>query len=104
MRDGSYRIRLAADGYAGRGTLQLERNRGRGHDGSFSVAIHVVSDAPTLTAVVDIDLTADAVGNTRMPDRYALDMTGHSVDADTFALIGVGPLGLIIELQGVREA
>ncbi len=99
MKDGSYRINLAADGYAGQGELNLSGNRGQGHDGRYRLDIHVLSEMPTLTALVNIQMHSHTIRNARIPGHYSLEMTGNG-RGDGFTLIGIGPLGLIIELNG----
>ena len=99
MRDGKYALRLSADGYVGDGQFTMRDNRGQGHDGRFKVEGHLIERPATLDAIFNVLMEPDALGNSEMPDHYSLQMTGATRD-DHFNVIGVGPLGLIIEITG----
>ena len=98
MNDGVYALRFSADGYEGDGTFALQRNRGHGGNGLFRVEGHLVEKQNRLTAIVNVLMQPAAVHNARLPEHYSLNMTGTS-SGDAFSLIGIGPLGVIVDLD-----
>ena len=101
MRDGVYHLNLTADGYSGNGELNLNDNRGQGHDGKFKIELHLQGGGPKLSGIANVLMSPRIVHNSRMPEHYSLTMDGNERD-DTFSLIGVGPLGLIVEITAER--
>ena len=101
MRDGVYQLNLTADGYSGNGEMNLNDNRGQGHDGQFKVELHLHGEGPQLSGIANVLMSPRIVHNSRMPEHYSLTMNGNEHD-DSFSLIGIGPLGLIIEIKAER--
>lgn len=99
MRDGNYALRFAADGYVGNAQFAMHDNRGQGHDGVFRLEGHLIERPATLDAIFNVMMGPEVVSNSSMPDHYSLQMTGAKRD-DHFNVIGIGPLGLIIEIDG----
>ena len=101
MKDGRYNMSLSADGYTGKGDLSLNDNRGQGHDGKFKVELHLQGQGPKLAGIANVLMSPHVVHNSRMPEHYSLSMTGTEAE-NSFSLIGIGPLGLIIEISAQR--
>ncbi len=97
MKDGVYALHFSADGYSGNGTFDLQHNRGQGHDGTFKLEGHLVEKQNRLTAIFNVLMVPAALRNSRLPEHYSLNMTGTSNEND-FALIGTGPLGVIVDI------
>jgi hypothetical protein len=97
MKDGHYDLCLSADGYSGRGSLLLEGRRARGSDGHYRIQGNVFDAAQHINAVFSVLMPPALIANARVPEHYSLQMTGTADDAG-FTLIGVGPLGLIVEI------
>jgi hypothetical protein len=102
MQDGNYDIRLKADGFNGAGALNLTGDEGEGGSHDFSIRLHMGGAGPSATGALTIAMDSANVHNTSIPPTYAVAMTGSS-SADQFALLGVGPIGLIVELLGERR-
>jgi hypothetical protein len=98
MKDGHYDLCLSADGYSSRGLLLLEGRRARGSDGRYRIQGNVFDGARHINAVFSVLMPPALVANACMPENYSLQMTGTADDAG-FTLIGVGPLGLIVEIE-----
>jgi hypothetical protein len=103
MRDGQYSICLSANGYSGRGKLELKANRGQGHDGRYRVELLLRGEGSTCAGIANVLMDPRTVHNSSMPSHYSLNMTGSS-NGEAFKLIGVGPLGLIVQLDGELAA
>lgn len=103
MKNGEYKICLKADGYRGEGSLSLSDDYGSGHDGAYAVELKLQGKGPSLNGIANIRMSPSAVHNSRMPKRYSLPMSGVDRD-DAFSLIGIGPLGLIVELNAHWQA
>jgi len=98
MKNGQYKICLKADGYSGEGDLSLSDDHGQGHDGAYAVELELHGKGPSLNGIARIIMSPAVVHNSRMPERYSLPMSGVDHE-DAFSLIGIGPLGLIVELN-----
>jgi hypothetical protein len=103
MKNGQYAICLSADGYSGSGRLALTGRNGAGRDHRYQIELQLLDEGPRCAGIVNIQMDPAVVHNRSMPRHYSLSMSGNSVD-DTFDLIGIGPLGLIITLTGKRVA
>jgi len=98
MKDGEYTICLKAGPYAGAGELSLNNDYGKGHDGVYAVEVQLQGQGPRLHGIANILMSSTVVHNSQMPSHYSLPMTGID-KPDGFSLMGIGPLGLIIELD-----
>lgn len=98
MKDGCYAMRFSADGYRGKGRFDLQDNRGEGRDDQFSIQGHLVEQGNNLTAIFNVLISPAVTGNSRLPDHYSLTMSGTS-NGNSFMLIGVGPLGVIVDID-----
>lgn len=98
MEDGVYRLRFAAEGIDAEGRLCIENNRATGGDGLREMRGEFTQTGPAVQASFDVRCAA-----TRPPigasPTYTLRMFGTGTEQG-FDLIGVGPLGLIIEITG----
>lgn len=99
MKDGIYEFRFSADGYDGFGEMILKDNRGKGEDRYFRIEGHLMENRSSLTAVVNVLMAPATVRNARLPEHYSLNMTGTANDSE-FSLIGIGPIGVIVDLKG----
>jgi hypothetical protein len=99
MKDGGYVIVFSAGGYRGTGELVLEGNRGRGRQGRCEMELQLNGAGPKLTGVATVLMDASAIHNAMIPLRFSVALTGVERE-DTFSLIGIGPLGMIVEIDG----
>ena len=103
MRDGTYALRFSADGYLGNGCFTMHDNRGEAHEGRLRIDGHLIERPATLDAIFNVSMDPEMIGNSGMPSRYSVQMNGAASD-DGFSVIGVGPLGLIVEISGEWSA
>ncbi len=101
MKEGIYSVHLSADSYDGDALLSLEGRRGEGRDGVWQIALNFNDFGARCGANAVIDMPPDVVHNSRIPAHYSVELNGSS-DEESFSLIGIGPLGLIVELKGRR--
>lgn len=101
MKDGHYNLSLTADGYCGIGELSLNDNRGQAQDGKFKIQLHLQGQGPKLAGIANVLMSPQVLQNSRLPEHYSLNMTGTE-RGDSFSLIGIGPLGLIVEISAER--
>ncbi len=99
MKEGIYNVHLSADSYDGEALINVEGRRGEGRDGVWQIAVNFTEFGARCGANAVIDMPPDVVHNSRIPAHYAVDLNGSS-DEESFSLLGIGPLGLIIELKG----
>ncbi len=97
MQDGDYEMHFSADGFQSRGALRLDAGRAVGGDGHYGVDGNCVDSAGQLSAVFNVRMPPRLLGNTRIPEHFSLRMTGATT-AQGFQLIGIGPLGVIVEI------
>jgi hypothetical protein len=99
MKNGNYDIRLSAGSYAGNGVMEVVNDHGLGHDGVYKLEVRLQGAGSKLTSTTSINMSPEVVRNWHLPARYSLSMVGTEREED-FSLLGTGPLGLIIELNG----
>ena len=99
MRDGNYALRISADGFVGSGVFAMRDNRGAVQDTLFNMTGHLIERRAALDAVFNVKMEPAVIGNKGMPKCFSLHMDG-AANNDSFHVIGVGPLGLIIEIDG----
>ena len=99
MKDGVYELQFSADGYNGLGEMVLKDNRGKGQDEKVRIEGHLMENRSSLSAVVNVLMAPATLRNARVPAHYSLTMTGTADDGG-FSLIGIGPIGIIVDLKG----
>ena len=98
MKDGNYELLFSADGYSGRGHLVVDGTKAVGGDGQYRVEGNLQDSRQHITASFNVSIEPAVVANARVPHQFSLQMTGIATDRD-FSLIGIGPLGLIVEFN-----
>ncbi len=101
MADGRYALRFGANGYEARGSLTIDGGRVQGGDGTCRIEGNVAESAGQVSAVINVEIPHELVGNARLPDHFSLRLTGATNDRG-FHLIGIGPLGVIVDLVCTR--
>jgi len=99
MRDGNYALRISADGFVGNGRFAMHDNRGAGQDTHFRVEGHLIERRAALDAVFNLRVDPAVLDNKGVPKHFSLHLDG-AANNDSFHVIGVGPLGLIVEIAG----
>ena len=97
LKSGAYSMRFNCDGYVGFGRFWLDGQLGKGGDDRYNVEGQISESGKHLIGAVTIDLAPGVSGNSKIQGLFACAMTGTR-DEDSFALYGLGPLGLIIEI------
>lgn len=99
MKNGRYDLCFSADGYNGRGHLVVDGKTVSGGDGQYRLEGSLQDGRQHITASFNVSMDPSIVRNARMPSQYSVQMSGTATD-DDFTLIGIGPLGLIVEING----
>jgi hypothetical protein len=99
VKDGTYDLVFSANGHDTRASLQFDGRRARASEGEIHLEGNFVNAERHLTAVFDVLMAPCLLRNARIPERYSVQMSGTGSERD-FNLIGIGPLGLIVEIAG----
>jgi hypothetical protein len=103
MRNGRYSISFRADGYEASGVMEFKDGHGAGHETAYRITLDLVDSGPRCAGNVEVAMDPSAVRNTSIPREYSVPVTS-SCDEDGFNVIGVGPLGIIVDLTGTARA
>ncbi len=98
MRDGNYTLRISADGFFASGLFAMHDNRGAVQEALFNMTGQLIERRAALDAVFNLHVEPAVIDNLGMPKRFSLHMDG-AANNDSFSVIGVGPLGLIVEID-----
>lgn len=98
MKDGAYSLCFSAASYSGRGHMNVNRQTITGWDGAYRVTGHVTETGHKLAGNLHVNLDPKIIGNSRLEKEFVLPVTGTSDDRG-FVLVGLGPLGIIIQLE-----
>ena len=100
MKDGLYDFRFVALDQDSRGTVRVSGNLVDGGDPIHAVRGQLSRAGANMLASFDIQRrTPPAHAVEGDPTGYTVRMFGSGTDTE-FSVIGLGPLGLIVELQG----
>lgn len=104
MKDGLYDWRFVALDKDSRGTVRVRRNLVDGGDPLHTVRGQVSRAGANMLASFEIQWRTPPVHAVEGgPTSYTIRMFGSGTDTE-FSLIGLGPVGLIVELQGTWRA
>ncbi len=99
MKDGRYALRFSANGYQGSGHVDVDGSKLVGGDGAYRLEGSLQDGRQHVTGSFNVTLEPTAVANARVPRQFSLQMSGTASEYD-FSLLGIGPLGLIVEMVG----
>ncbi len=99
MRNGVYRSTLNVDGVVAYGWLDMADNNGAGTDGVFRFEVHISGSGNDLGGVVNVLMDGDGAEAKRLPAHFSLAVSGSGAP-DAFNLIGAGPNGILVEIDG----
>jgi len=100
VKDGTYKLFLSVDAYAGIGTLTMVANSGQGHGGKFTIEVHVNSDVTDFRGILNVIPTGGVVPDDPVMQHFSLGVVG-SIGDDRFDLIGRGPREIIVEIDAI---
>ena len=99
MNDGLYRLRFKAVGANADGSLTVANEAAVGDDSYRHLAGTLTHSGNIVEATIDVSCRDGAplpIGGFR---EYTVKFAGNA-SPDRFSMIGLGPLGLIVELSG----
>ena len=99
MKNGSYTLRFNCDGYTGTGRLEVDVLTVKGGDSQYTIEGQLAEAGRNVIAALTIGLAPGVSGNSKIRGSFSCAMTGTSSE-ESFSLYGIGPLGLIIEIDG----
>ncbi len=99
--DGLYTLRLAAAGDQAEVPLSVRQNVVRGGDAAHVLRGEFTVTGDGLHATIEVTCAPDRCRRTGGSRSFTLRMFGHATEQG-FDVIGVGPLGLIVEMAGKR--
>jgi hypothetical protein len=102
MRNGKYAIDFSAGDFDGSGWLSAEDNQVQGGDTTYRLKGEIVTASDRAEGQFNVVMEQALTLNSQMPLTFSFSAVGTTSDAE-FSLIGVGPLGMIIELSGIRK-
>lgn len=101
MTDGDYLPELEVAGHVrSAGWLSVLEHTLKGGNETYSVRGSIAAN-PALSARLEMDLLPSTEGHQGVSGRFAMTATGHSSNG-RFTMLGIGPLGAIIEMRGTR--